>query len=237
MKGIVLAIQFMTRLPVPWRGTVTAEDFAASMRWFPIAGVPVGAIVAAAAWTGSQHSPMLGALAGTIAWAAVTGALHLDGLADISDAAGAAHRDRETLLRVLADPHVGSFGVVALVLQLAAKLVLLALLIEAGAWTAILLIPLAARTGILAWQYWLPPLGNGLALRFADIVRPRDLCLWAAALALAGLAVPALWIAPLPMLLWGWWLKSRIGGISGDGHGAGIELCESALLLAALCLA
>ena len=48
----------------------------------------------------------------------------------------------------------------------------------------------------------------------------------------------ALWClllaAPLVFLLWGWWLKRKIGGISGDGHGAGIELGESALLATAL---
>jgi adenosylcobinamide-GDP ribazoletransferase len=45
---------------------------------------------------------------------------------------------------------------------------------------------------------------------------------------------PALLIAPLAF--WGWrhWLLTRIGGISGDGHGAGIEICETLLLVAAL---
>lgn len=236
MKRIVLAVQFMTRLPVPWRGAVTPGDFAASMRWFPIAGIPVGAAVAAAAWLGASRDPLLGALAGTIAWAAITGALHLDGLADIADAAGAAHGDKARLLHALADPHVGSFGVTCLVLQLATKLVLLDRLIAAGAWTSILFVPLAARTGILAWQYWLPPLGNGLALRFAGAVRPHHLSVWAMVLVCTGFAAPSIWFAPVPILLWGWWLKRRIGGISGDGHGAGIELIESALLAAALCL-
>src|SRR3546814_8307920 len=64
---------------------------------------------------------------------AVTGALHLDGLGDIADGSGAAHKDRERLLAVLGDPHAGSFAVVAIALQLIAKLVLLHALIERDA--------------------------------------------------------------------------------------------------------
>jgi adenosylcobinamide-GDP ribazoletransferase len=236
VKGLIIALQFMTRLPIPWRGHVSAEEFATAMRWFPAAGLAVGAAVSCAAYAGAMRDPLLGALAGTTVWAAVTGALHLDGLADISDAAGAAHRDRARLLEALADPHVGSFGLVAVALQLLAKFVLLNLLIRGEDWLSILLVPLAARFGVLVWQYWLPAFGKGLGLRFANVIRPIDLGLWTAIVAAAGYAAPALWFAPLPILAWGLWLKRRIGGISGDGHGAGIELTETALLLAAICL-
>jgi adenosylcobinamide-GDP ribazoletransferase len=43
---------------------------------------------------------------------------------------------------------------------------------------------------------------------------------------------PALRAALPAFALWHWWLRRRIGGISGDGHGAGIELVETALLIA-----
>src|SRR3546814_4864362 len=129
MKGLIVALQFLTRLPTP-RITVSSEEFAASMRWFPAVGLIVGAIVAAGGWTGARIDPWTGALAALIVWVAVTGALHLDGLGDIADASGAAQQDRERLLGVLGDPHVGGFAVVAIALQLIAKLVLLHALIE-----------------------------------------------------------------------------------------------------------
>ncbi|MFM9449620.1 adenosylcobinamide-GDP ribazoletransferase, partial [Streptomyces acidiscabies] len=78
-------------------------------------------------WLGAQRDPWAGALFALVGWVGVTGALHLDGLGDMADAAGAAHGDRARLSAVLADPHIGSFGVVAIALQLLAKLVLLRL--------------------------------------------------------------------------------------------------------------
>lgn len=233
MKGLIVAIQFLTRLPTP-RLTVSRAEFAASMRWFPAVGLIVGGLVVGGAWAGAKLDPWTGALAALLLWVAVTGALHLDGLGDIADASGAAHKDRARLRAVLADPHAGSFAVVAITLQLLAKLVLLHGLIAAGAFTAILLIPFAARIAPLLWSRWLPDLHDGLGSRFRGAVRPVDIGLWTILLlALAALS-PSLLAAPLAVLLWGWWLRRRIGGISGDGHGAGIEVTESLLLFAAL---
>ena len=233
MKGLIVAIQFLTRLPTP-RITVSSEEFAASMRWFPVVGLIVGAIVAAGGWTGARIDPWTGALAALILWVAVTGALHLDGLGDIADASGAAHKDRERLLGVLGDPHAGSFAVVAIALQLIAKLVLLHALIEREAFIAALLIPFAARIGPLVWSRTLPDLHAGLGSRFRNAVRPVDFAVWGALLLAAAWVSPSLLAAPPVFILWGWWLVGKIGGISGDGHGAGIEITESLLLAAAL---
>ena len=233
MKGLIVAIQFLTRLPTP-RITVSSEEFATSMRWFPVVGLIVGAIVAAGGWTGARIDPWTGALAALIVWVAVTGALHLDGLGDIADASGAAHKDRERLLAVLGDPHAGSFAVVAIALQLIAKLVLLHALIERQAFVAVALVPFAARIGPLVWSRMLPDLHAGLGSRFRNAVRPADFAIWTMLLLAAAWASPSLLAAPLVFILWGWWLLDRIGGISGDGHGAGIEIAESLLLAAAL---
>ena len=236
MKGLIVAIQFLTRLPTP-RISVSSDEFAASMRWFPAVGLIVGALVAAAGWAGASIDPWTGALAALVVWIAVTGALHLDGLGDIADASGAAHKDRERLLAVLGDPHVGSFAVVAIALQLIAKLVLLHALLDHGALAAIALVPFAARIGPLIWSRALPDLHAGLGSRFRNAVRPVDFLIWSLAFVAAVWISPSLLTAPLIFLLWGWWLTRRIGGISGDGHGAGIEVSESLLLAAALLLA
>ena len=167
-------------------------------------------------------------------WVAITGALHLDGLGDIADASGAAHKDREKLLAVLGDPHVGSFAATAIGLQLIAKLVLLHALFERQAFVAVALVPFAARIGPLIWSRALPDLHAGLGARFRNAVRPVDFLVWALSLVAAAWVSPSLLAAPMVFLFWGWWLLHRIGGISGDGHGAGIEIGESLLLAAAL---
>ena len=236
MKGLIVAIQFLTRLPTP-RIAVSSDEFAASMRWFPVVGLIIGALVTGAGWAGSRIDPWTGALCALVVWVSVTGALHLDGLGDIADASGAAHKDRERMLAVLGDPHVGSFAVVTIALQLIAKLVLLHALLDAGAFVAIALVPFAARIGPLIWSRALPDLHAGLGSRFRNAVRPIDFFIWSLALAAAAWFSPSLLAAPVIFLLWGRWLLRKIGGISGDGHGAGIEIGESLLLAAALLLA
>ena len=233
MKGLIIALQFMTRLPMP-RVTASAQDFARSMRCFPVVGLILGALIAAACGAGARIDPWVGALLGLIAWVGLTGALHLDGLGDMADAAGTAHKDRERLRADLSYPHFGSLGVVAIALQLIAKLVLLHTLVDRTLLPALVLIPFAARIAPLWWTRLLPPLHEGLGTAFRGAVRPVDLALWAAVWLLACWWVPGLLAAPMLMLGWGVWLRQRIGGISGDGHGAGIELVESGLLLAVL---
>jgi adenosylcobinamide-GDP ribazoletransferase len=235
MKSLILALKFLTRLPSP---SVAADeaDFAAAIRWFPAAGLVVGAVIGGAAWTGSRIDPWVGALLALLAWAWVTGALHLDGLADLADATAAAHKGRERLLAVLADPHVGAMGVTALALQLIAKLILLHGIIEAGALGVLPLIAFAARIGPLWWSRCLPPLHDGLGARFRSAVRQVDLALWTLALLLGAWWMPALFCTVPLIALWGWWVWTRIGGISGDSHGAGIELLESGLLFSTLAL-
>lgn len=234
MKEFLLALQFLTRLPLP---AMQADEaaFARSMRWFPAAGLVIGIVVAVAGWVGAQADPWAGALAALVAWVGITGALHLDGLADLADAGGALHKGPDRLREVLADPHVGSFGVVAIALQLAAKLVLLHALIASPVWWALAFVPAAARIGPLVWSWWLPPLHEGLASRFRNIIRPADLIVWLVLLAFAvALASHALIAAPLLIAAWGWRVRKLLGGISGDGHGAGIELVETGLLIAFL---
>ncbi|WP_067732397.1 adenosylcobinamide-GDP ribazoletransferase [Novosphingobium naphthalenivorans] len=232
MKALILAVQFMTRLPLP-AIAADEDDFARAIRWFPIAGIAVGLCVAAAAWAGLRHDPWAGALAALLAWVAVTGALHLDGLGDIADAAGAAHSDPARLSAVLADPHIGSFGVTAIGLQLIAKLVLLRLAMDAVPLAALVAVPLAARIGPLVWTLTLPPLHRGMGTSFGAGANWPACAAWFLVLgASAWWTGPALLLAPAAIALWGLWLHRRIGGISGDGHGAGIELAETATLAA-----
>ncbi|WP_010184952.1 adenosylcobinamide-GDP ribazoletransferase [Sphingomonas sp. PAMC 26605] len=230
MKRLIVAFGFLTRLPMP-RVVADGTDFAAAIRFYPIVGLAIGGLVAASGRAGSLIDPWLGALAALIAWVAVTGALHLDGLGDLADGLGAAHRDRVRLLAVMADPHIGSFGVVTIVLQLLAKLVLLHALVGL-AWWPLILVPFAARIGPLAWARWLPPLRDGLGARVATAVRARDLIGWALVLTAGAAALPAMLAAPMLILGFGLWLRWRIGGVTGDCHGAGIELVETGLLLA-----
>jgi adenosylcobinamide-GDP ribazoletransferase len=163
----------------------------------------------------------------------VTGALHLDGLSDLTDALGAAHANEERFFTVLSDPHVGSFGVVALILQLLAKLILLTLLAYAdmSAWWLVF-VAAWARLGAAWWSLSLPSIKPGLGETFAWQGKASQLWWGAGLLTVASLILsPLLLSALVPVLLWRVWLQWRLGGQTGDALGAGIELNESVTLL------
>ena len=239
MRGLILALGFLTRLPLPALRDFQPAELARAVVWFPVAGLAVGAAVALATALGARLDPWLGALAGVIVWTWITGGLHLDGLADTVDALGAAHRDPERFLAVLADPHVGSFGVIALVLQLLAKLVLLHWLLTLDLpWLTLVLIPAWARWAAAGWTLWLPPLKQGLGERFAWHGNPAGWVAGGLALAVLSLAAPLAFAALVPAVLWGGWMQFKLGGQTGDVLGAGIEWSESiALLLAGVLIA
>ncbi|NOT20487.1 MAG: adenosylcobinamide-GDP ribazoletransferase [Sideroxydans sp.] len=230
MRALILAIQFLTRLPTPQLRNFDAAELTRCAHWFPLVGLLIGAFVAAALWLGSRVDPALGALLGLIVWVWITGALHLDGLADMSDALGAAHRDKERFLAVLADPHLGTFGVVSVALQLLTKFVLLMLLAKSGHYVALVLIPAWARWGTLVWAR-LPSLKVGLGETFGWQISTSTITLWGLLLLACSVVAPILCAVPLLVLAWRQFLLQRIGGMTGDLLGAGVEILESAALL------
>lgn len=239
MTGFLVALLFLTRLPAPRVAPEAAGDLARAAPWLPVVGALVGLLMALAAAAGAAVTPWVGALLGLIASVLVTGGLHLEGLGDVADAQGAAHGDPKRFIAVARDPHVGGFGVIAVALQLLAKLVLLAAVLERAS-----LLELVAGLGLVgAWTRWaplalgalVPPLAEGLASRLAAGIAPRVVVLWGAALALATLFCAPLLIAALPLALaLALYWHLRLGGLTGDCHGASIEILETLLLL---CLA
>lgn len=232
MRSLRLATQFLTRLPVRRVEDFSPRELSRSALWFPLVGLGVGAVtLLPAAFMGPR--PLLTAALGVLIWTWMSGALHLDGLADLTDALAASHRDPERFLRVLSDPHVGAFGVVSVVLVLLLKTAALAAL-SGYTLYAVALIPAWARLGPLLWRRWLKPLKSGQGEHFAQHpLHGGWIVAWLIVLLGASvLLAPVLCLAPLAIAGWGYWLKRRLGGMTGDCLGAGIEVCETVLILA-----
>lgn len=232
LRGFLLAVQFLTRLPTPQIADFRPEDLSRSAIWFPLVGAIIGSIVVGATLLGLLVSPWFAALLGLCAWVWVTGGLHLDGLGDMADALGAAHRSPERFAEVLKDPHTGAFAVMAIGLQLIAKFVLIAECAVDGKVLAMVLVPVAARWSTLVLSLTVPPLKAGMGERFAWDIPVANVVvqglLIAAAMAWRRPALLALAvILPLAVLYW----RRRIGGITGDGLGASMEVIETLLLM------
>jgi adenosylcobinamide-GDP ribazoletransferase len=236
LRGLRLATQFLTRIPVPSVADYSPQELSACAAWFPLIGAIIGGLVCLVFLACAQRSVTVAATLSLLAWVWLTGALHLDGLADLADALAASHRDPQKFFAVLADPHVGTFGVVSIVLALMVKAAALTQL-SSVTLSALPLVPAWARLGTLAWSYWLKPLKPGEGERFAWHLHVGWIVFWTLVLSSVSAALaPILCIAPVVIAAWGVWLHFRLGGTTGDCLGAGVEVTEVVLLVSLCCL-
>ena len=243
-RELRLAVGFLTRFPVGSPPDVTARQLGRCMAFFPLVGLLLGAGLVAvdAALAGLLPRPVGDALLLALL-ALLTGALHLDGFADLCDGVGGG-RDREAALRIMKDSCIGAFGAVGLVLLLLVKYQALLVLPVAFKPLALLLLPVAGRWAPVALTVAIPylrgPEGTGAV--FAAHAGWRELLLASLTLlavggGLFGLAGGALCGGLTVMTaVFGAWIKHRLGGVTGDVLGAAVELVEVMTLLLLLIL-
>lgn len=235
-----LAVAFLTRLP--WPARLPADRPLMEAAWaFPLAGVAVGLIAAAGYGLadGLGLPAAVAAVAAVAAGALATGALHEDGLADVADGFGGG-RDAEAKRRIMRDSHIGSYGVLALVLVTTAKIAALASLADPQAAATALVTAHALGRAVV------PALANRLAPAASD-GRGRDAgrpdlggALWAAGIGAGigllllpgGIGVAAALAAAGAAIAIGWLALRQVGGTTGDVFGAAEQAAELAALLA-----
>jgi adenosylcobinamide-GDP ribazoletransferase len=236
-RAALAATTFLTRLPVGRGIALDARALAHGAVFFPLVGGAIGASVGAVAYGLAQVVPSLVAAGLALAVGAVlTGALHLDGLADTADALGA--HSREAALAIMRDHATGAYGVSALALDLLVKAAALAAL---APHRRVVLFALVAgalgRAAPAAVAAVLPSAradGAGAAFRVSP---PRALlaCLTAAAISFANGALDALVLCGVAVVVAGTLalcFRRWFGGVTGDTLGAAAELTETALLVA-----
>lgn len=122
LRALALAVQFLTRLPVPGGTIYSPQREAAAVRYYPLVGALIGGLCAGVfVLADIRFSGPLAILLAVAAGLAVTGAFHEDGLADTFDGIGAAANDRDRALEIMRDSRLGTYGTVALVMALGVK--------------------------------------------------------------------------------------------------------------------
>ncbi len=236
MRNIGIAFGLMTTLPFRLPDDWSAGDSGRAAVWYPLVGLVVGALTWLA-WRSASlvFPPLVTGIIALAVWVALTGGLHLDGLADCCDGLFASAAP-ERRLEIMKDPHVGAFGVIGLILVLLLKAAALASLTSVASF-AILLAASLARWCILPAGLFPPARSSGMGVDFASGFR-RAFLLWGAIIPLAvaillgwrGVLSALAGISAAALILW--FAKSRIGGVTGDVFGMSVEVVELVVLLA-----
>jgi adenosylcobinamide-GDP ribazoletransferase len=230
VRPLLIAIAFLTRLPVRV-GEVREHEFGAASAWFPVVGFGIGALTLGVYTLSLPHlGAWLSGFLVLVLSALLSGGLHLDGLADFFDALGGGRGERQRMLAIMRDPHIGAHGASALVLLLAGKLCALAELTRPS--LALLGAPAVARLGAVWLMRVFPSArADGLGHSVGTQVSGRHVAI-ASALTAGGLlcfvpaALPPILASLLATALLGRYAAARLGGLTGDIYGAAIELAE-----------
>jgi adenosylcobinamide-GDP ribazoletransferase len=240
MKRLILAITFLTRIPLPVPRDFTSEDIGRSTPFFPLVGLLIGLMligidgVLSYLWPPIVVNSVL-----FVSLVAITGGLHLDGLMDTCDGIFSG-RDRDRILEIMRDSRVGAFGVLGAVCLAAMKIALLNALNGDLKWAGLLLFPMLGRWSMVLAITVFPYAREsaGLGTPFTEFARKRHI-LWATLPVLA-VSIPILLWRIIPLLavvscitwLMGKWISRRIGGLTGDNYGAICEVTETLSLMA-----
>jgi adenosylcobinamide-GDP ribazoletransferase len=235
-RALLAAVAFLTRAPVGRLVALTPKDVARGAPLFPLVGAGVGAAGAGVALLlAPPLSPYLAAAIAVAFTVALTGAFHLDGLADTLDATGAATRERS--LEIMRDSRIGTYGAAGVALALVIRIAAVAQLLGGGvlgAWIAAGAVARAASVTLAAAQpYAREAGGTGGVLTGAHGAwgAPVGSAIALAALRLDGLLVAG--AAGLVTLLLGIVFRRWLGGVTGDTLGATSEAAELVALVVA----
>lgn len=235
MKRFLLAITFLTRLPVPVSKKVSQGEIGKSTPFFPLVGLLVGALLVGIDYLSLRIWPQtIVNIILITCLIAITGGLHLDGFIDTCDGIFSG-KDRETTLEIMRDSRTGAMGVLGAICIIALKIGFLSAIGSGGRWRSLLVFPMLGRWGIVCALSMFPYARStgGLGSPFVEYAKKRYM-IWASLQVLV-VAIPLfMWkalflVAAIGLVTWllGVWLSRRLGGLTGDTYGAICELTET----------
>lgn len=250
--GFLTAVGLFTVVPAPY-SDIDRTAARRAVRMLPWLGLVLGLVAALAAWlVGLRTGPLLAATVGVLVPVALTGAMHLDGLADTADGLGSRKPAAEAL-DVMRRSDIGPMGVVSILLALLVQVASIASFSSPGEQAVVIALqPLVGRVTILAATTARIPMARakgfgalvgGVTTTFGAVVGhvlAVALCVaagWWLRGPFGGLALGASSLVALAITVpWRGHLSRRLGGLTGDTFGSLIEVSATAFVLAAALL-
>lgn len=236
IRPFFVALQFLTIVPLRLARSPTALEWGRSILYYPFVGFLVGGALLLVAWLASSVEIQLQAAIVLIVWVMLTGALHLDGLADTVDGFVGGRQNRERTLEIMKDPRCGAMGVTAVVLVLLLKFAALTSVLLSFP-LGLFLAPTSGRALILVLFVTTPYVREqGLGADIAAYL--PHLQTWMVVVAVCSLVVVVAGVPGIVSLIFCGVLFMgfrrlvvyRIGGGTGDTAGALVEISEACVL-------
>ena len=235
VRAFLIALQFLTLIPVSNNGIISDKQWGYSALFYPLIGLLIGVSLYLFSSILINLNIQTQASLILLLWIALTGGLHLDGLADCADAWVGGFGDKQRSLAIMKDPAAGPIAVVALVLLILLKWSLIISLIENQQTIVLIPIVLLGRLSLLiimSTSHYIREAGLGkIIITHLPLFAAKGLSLLGLALGLYYLN----WIAMSFMLsmlfIIRYQANKRLGGVTGDVYGATVELVEASLLL------
>ncbi|UNC92489.1 adenosylcobinamide-GDP ribazoletransferase [Candidatus Contubernalis alkaliaceticus] len=238
MKAFLIAMQFLTRIPVTVKGSIEEDELLKSIYFYPLIGLIIGIILFFINQLVSGVMPS-GVIPTVILASLVflTGGLHMDGFMDTMDALGSG-AEKERALEIMKDSRVGAFGVLGAIILLIVKLSFLQNLSIHVFPDVLLVMPILSRLAVVVSM----PMGDyaregyglgkvmidGVGWKQVLVTTAFSLLLVFPVIGFRVFSISAVLI--LFLFLWNGYLKRKIGGITGDTLGATIEMADVLVL-------
>ncbi|WP_191561559.1 adenosylcobinamide-GDP ribazoletransferase [Metabacillus idriensis] len=232
--GAVLALQFLTRIPLPVNCPIDDKTLKWALRFYPMAGFVIGGFLYLLYLSLNNFIPLyLMTLILLTLWVFLTGGLHLDGVMDVADAVGS-NGSAEKKIEILKDSRVGSFAVLAALFLLIWKFMLLYSILDfenENSGVYLIFIPVISRFQALLQLYLFEPFQKtGMAFYWKKHLSKLDNVMaacWLLPFIIFPVEFMVIFILQLFFsFLFGRWASSHFNGINGDTVGASIEGAE-----------
>ncbi|NQT06685.1 MAG: adenosylcobinamide-GDP ribazoletransferase [Candidatus Omnitrophica bacterium] len=240
MKKFLIALQFLTTLPVKIKGEIKDEYYGRALLYFPLAGLVIGIVLALTASIFSFLPNLVTGAFILLASILITGGMHLDGLADTCDGFYGS-QSKIRILEIMRDSSVGAMGIIGVAAVLIIKFTLFVTIRHELLWKVLIMSAVFSRWAqALACNMALYPRKEGKAISFIKYAKKKDVVLAGLFTAviffiMAGIkAIPLFIVNTVPVLLMINYSKRKIGGMTGDTIGATSEIAELAVLFFSL---
>ena len=242
MKRLLIALQFLTIIPFKIKGKVDDNDLGRSLIYFPIVGLLIGLFLVGITYISASLPPLVTSALILISWVVITGGIHLDGFADTCDGFYG-NRPKYDILRIMRDSRVGTMGAVGVTLILLFKFAVLSSIRSEDLWKVLIIAAVFARwSQTFACATSKYARDEGKAKSFIEYSQKRDLIiggiftLAVSVLLMSLKGVVLFFISLVPVLALIYYIKRKIGGMTGDTIGAVNEIAEVCILIFGLIL-